>query len=227
MSEDRPNRAAQVVRQLEHDIVTGALKPGDRLDERQLSERFGTSRTPVREALLQLMNSGLVSSIPRKGAVVAAVTVADLLEMFEVMAELESLCARLAARRMQPEEVAELERLHLACKRHLDAGDHDGYYLTNVAFHEAIYAGGRNSYLVRNTKQVRNRLSPYRRLQLYRKGRMASSNSEHDAIVAAIKAGDEDLAANIMRDHVTVQGQALNDLIAILPRTYLDERASA
>lgn len=227
MSDTRPNRAAQIVRQMERDIVTGVLKPGDRLDERQLSDRFGTSRTPVREALLQLTSSGLVSTMPRKGAVVAAVTVAELLEMFEVMAEMESLCARLAARRMTPPDIAVLEVLHKACVPSITDGDPDAYYLANVAFHEAIYAGSRNAYLERQTKQVRNRLSPYRRLQLHRKGRMATSNTEHTAIVDAIKAGDEDGAAALMRGHVTVQGQALNDLIAILPRTYLDERAQA
>lgn len=224
---DRPNRAVEVVRQLERDIVTGVLKPGDKLDERQLSERFGTSRTPVREALLQLTTSGLVSTVPRKGAVVAAVTVAELLEMFEVMSEMESLCARLAARRMLAPEVAALERLHKACEQHLHEGDPDAYYAANVTFHEAIYEGSRNAYLARQTRHVRNRLSPYRRLQLHRKGRLASSNNEHTGIVEAIKAGDEEAAASIMRSHVTVQGQALNDLIAILPRTYLDERASA
>ncbi len=227
MSDTRPNRAAQIVRQMERDIVTGILRPGDRLDERQLSERFGTSRTPVREALLHLTSSGLVSTVPRKGAVVAAVTVAELLEMFEVMAEMESLCARLAARRMTAPDVAALEVLHKACEHPITEGDPDAYYLANVAFHEAIYAGSRNAYLERQTKQVRNRLSPYRRLQLHRKGRMTTSNTEHTAIVDAIKAGDEDGAAALMRGHVSVQGQALNDLIAILPRTYLDERAQA
>lgn len=226
-AEQRGNRGAEIVRELERDIVRGALKPGDRLDERQLSERFGTSRTPIREAILQLATSGLVSTVPRRGAVVAAVTLSELLEMFETMAELESACARLAARRMQPAELAALERLHMACERHVMEQDPDAYYAANVSFHEAIYEGSRNGFLARQTRHLRNRLSPYRRLQLHRKGRMLSSNAEHAAMVEAIRAGDEDAAGAVMRQHVSVQGHGLNDLIALMPRSYLDERASA
>lgn len=218
MPRRKGNRAAEVVRALEHEIITGVLKPGDRLDERQLSERFAVSRTPVREALVQLASSGLVTTWPRRGTVVATITVNELIEMFEVMAEMESLCARLAARRMLREDVARLERLYEDCRALLDNGDPDAYYTANVAFHEAIYTGSRNAYLERHTTTLRNRLSPYRRLQLHRQGRLAMSNEEHARIVDAIRTGDEERAAAEMRRHVSVQGQALNDFIALLPR---------
>lgn len=226
MPKTEGNRAAQVVRALERDIVTGALRPGDRLDERKLGERFAISRTPVREALAQLASTGLVTTLPRRGAVVAAITVSELIEMFEVMAEMESLCARLAARRMLRDDVRRLQELHEECQRLVEAGDPDAYYAANIEFHEAIYAGSRNGYLARHTKQLRNRLSPYRRLQLHRQGRLVGSSGEHQRIVDAIRAGDENAASEEMRRHVTVQGQGLNDLLAILPRNYLEPRAS-
>ncbi|HBN49026.1 MAG TPA: GntR family transcriptional regulator, partial [Thalassospira sp.] len=100
--------ATDLVQKLERDIVTGVLKPGDKLDERSLSERFGVSRTPVREALQTLAGSGLVATMPRRGTIVASITVADLIEMFEVMAELEAMCARLAARRMARADIEKL-----------------------------------------------------------------------------------------------------------------------
>ncbi|MCG8359901.1 MAG: GntR family transcriptional regulator, partial [Kiloniellales bacterium] len=86
-------RADELRQDLEAEIFAGRLAPGQRLDESKLAARFGVSRTPVREALLQLASIGLVEMRPRQGAVVAAVTIRRLLQMFEVMAELEAFCA--------------------------------------------------------------------------------------------------------------------------------------
>src|SRR3546814_11032117 len=91
----------------------------DLLDESKLAQHFGVSRTPVREALRELAAADLVVLRPRQGAVVATVTVTQLLHMFEVMAELESFCARLAARRMTAEERRHLTEVHDACRTHL------------------------------------------------------------------------------------------------------------
>ena len=212
----RQNRATAVVRTLEQDILAGVLKPGDRLDERQLGLRFGLSRTPIREALVQLGAIGLAVSEPRRGTVVAEVTLAELIEMFEVMVELEALCAQLAARRMTPAQITRLEARHEAAQPLAEAGDHDGYYLANVHFHEALYAGARNAFLERQTLYLSRRLSPYRRLQLRRPGRLATSNHEHSEIIDAIRKADGEVAAQIMRDHVTVQGTGLVDLFTML-----------
>ncbi|MFH1804789.1 MAG: GntR family transcriptional regulator [Pseudomonadota bacterium] len=218
--------ATDLVQALERDIVTGVLKPGDRLDERSLSERFAVSRTPVREALQTLAGTGLVTTMPRRGTVVASITIAELIEMFEVMAELEAMCARLAARRMARVDVEKLFSLSAECAALRDHANADGYYEANVRFHEAIYAGCRNAYLERQTKNVRNRLSPYRRLQLHRPGRVERSSDEHADILKAISTGDAVQAGDLMRAHVAVQGEALNDLLAIVPRAYLEPLAS-
>jgi DNA-binding GntR family transcriptional regulator len=210
------NRATAVVQALEQDILAGVLRPGDRLDERQLGERFGLSRTPIREALLQLTASGLALSEPRRGTVVAAITLTELIEMFEVMVELEALCAQLAARRMTPPQIERLAARHEAAQPFVDAADHDGYYLANVQFHEALYAGARNAFLERQTLYLSRRLSPYRRLQLRRPRRLATSNQEHALIIDAIRRADGDTAARIMREHVTVQGSGLVDLFTML-----------
>ncbi len=217
----RFNLAATLVGELEREIVTGGLQPGDKLDERMLSERFNVSRTPVREALQQLSSSGLVETRPRRGTVVASITVNELIEMFEVMSELESYCARLAARRMMAPEIAALRDLYEACAREREREEPDSYYAANVAFHEAIYAGSHNSYLERQTKAVRNRLSPYRRLQLYRPGRIGGSCDEHLEVLDAITRHDSEKAGEAMLRHVDIQGAALNDLLAMLPRAYL------
>src|SRR5262245_58018244 len=93
---ERPgNRSANLRDQIEEEIATRRLLPGTRLDEQDLANRFQVSRTPVREALLQLASEGLVQLRPRRGAVVREIPMPRLIEMFEVMGELEAMCARL------------------------------------------------------------------------------------------------------------------------------------
>jgi DNA-binding GntR family transcriptional regulator len=210
-------RVLELVRTLEQEIVTGVLSPGDRLDEATLATRFGVSRTPVREALGQLASTGLVEIKPRRGAAVAAPGLKELLEMFEVMAELEGLCGRLAARRMSAGEREALQTAHEACRSCVQAGDSDGYYAANVAFHEAIYAGCRNRFLAEQTRTLRNRLAPYRRLQLRRVDRVNESFGEHEAVLAAILDGDAEGADRLLQSHVTVQGGSFADFVANLP----------
>lgn len=225
-AKQRPGRRADDLRgTLERDILSGDLAPGERLDETRLAARFGVSRTPVREALLQLASGGLVEMRPRQGAVVAAMTVQQLLQMFEVMAEMEALCARLAARRMTAAERQALASLHETCGEPARSGDVDGYYAVNRSFHELIYSGARNDYLEDQTRGLRNRLSSYRRFQLNHPGRIARSRSEHGEVVAAVVAGDADRAADAMRSHVAIQGDTFTDLVAALPPAYLQQTA--
>ena len=94
------------------------------------------SRTPVREALLQLVGSGLAIQIPKRGCFVKAPSLRDMVEMFEVMSELEGMCARLAARRISDEQLAELKAANVGCDDAIKANDSDLYYHKNVAFHE-------------------------------------------------------------------------------------------
>src|SRR5437763_13034882 len=123
---------------IEDKIATGAFPPGMRLDETELTQKFGVSRTPLREALIQLSSMGIVSIRPRRGAVVSDVTPQRLLEMFEVMAELEAMCARLAARRMSDADQQQLLRAHGACEAACMAADPANYYHENQHFHHAI-----------------------------------------------------------------------------------------
>lgn len=226
-TQNRPGRRADDLRgTLERDILAGDLPPGERLDETGLAARFGVSRTPVREALLQLASSGLVEMRPRLGAVVAAMTVQQLLQMFEVMAEMEALCARLAARRMTPAERSALGSLHGSSATPAESGDVDGYYEVNRSFHESIYAGAHNAYLEEQTRSLRNRLSSYRRFQLNHPGRIDRSLAEHGDVVAAIVEGDADRAADAMRAHVAIQGDTFTDLVAALPPAYLQHATS-
>jgi DNA-binding GntR family transcriptional regulator len=209
-------RSDQLVDEIEDRIATGFYALGERLDEQQLADEFGVSRTPIREALNQLSATGLVVIRPRRGAVVADVTPARLFEMFEVMAELEAMCGRLAARRMTPEEEQALRQAHLDCDNARDLGDSDEYYRRNELFHHLIYEGSHNAFLTEQAMALHSRLKPYRRLQLRVKNRMQTSFDEHQSIVDAISAGDGNLAAEALRSHVVVQGERFTDLVSSL-----------
>ncbi|MBU1210007.1 MAG: GntR family transcriptional regulator [Alphaproteobacteria bacterium] len=210
------NHASQPATILEEEIASGLLSPGTRLEEVALAGRFGVSRTPIREALRLLSASGLVELRPRRGAVVASLSLDRLLEMFEVMAEMEATCARFAARRMTDAERALLKRQHIICGRAGASGDSDTYYEENARYHALISQGAHNGFLSDDIQRLRRRLQPYRRLQLRVGGRIEASFAEHTGITDAIVAGDADTAAEAMRQHVSIQGDRFGDWLATI-----------
>ena len=206
---------AQRLRQrIEDEIVSGDLALGSRLDENQLAARFGVSRTPIREALLQLAVTGLVQTKPRRGAIVSAPEPHLLLAMFETMAEIEAACGRLAARRLVAEDAAALRAALEGCRTALATEDAEAYYAENYVFHTVVYRASRNTFLAEQALSLHRRLAPYRRLQLRVRQRLPQSLAEHEAIVGAIIAGDEIGAAEALRSHVIVQGDRFTDLVA-------------
>jgi DNA-binding GntR family transcriptional regulator len=203
----RRTRADELRHQLADEIMSGMLAPGTTLDETELARRFAVSRTPVREAIRLLDASGLVEARPHRAAVVAHPSHARLLGMFEAMAELEALCAGLAAERMTALERRALEALHEELRALIHSGDPQGYHETNEAFHGAIYAGAHNDYLVELTVATRLRVAPFRRAQFRNLGRLAKSHVEHDRVMVAILRGDRARAAEAMRAHIITVGE--------------------
>lgn len=201
-----PTHSERIRRELEADIVAGRLLPGDRLDEHSLAVRFDVSRTPIREALHQLSASGFIEVRPRRGAVVRQLGVRDLLEVLEVLAELEGLCARMAVRRMSDEDRADLARLHAVCVQAVDLdADDDTYYEANRAFHDLIRRAAGNAVLRHATHALYLRATPYGRHNLRSRERRRRSMEDHERIVRAVLDGDEAAAMDAMRYHVAVQ----------------------
>ena len=197
-------RAEELRLQLADEIVRGALAPGAALDETEIAKRFNVSRTPVREALRQLAASGRVDSRAHRGAVVARPSIERLTGMFEAMAELEAMCAGLAAERMQPAERNRLEAIHEELRVLSHAGNPERFHEVNERFHNAIYAGSQNGYIAEITLATRVRVQPFRRAQFRNLGRLAKSHAEHDRVVVAILRGDKTGAAAAMRAHITL-----------------------
>ena len=207
-------RSADIIKEyLEEAILLGEFSNGDRLDEVRLSEKHEVSRTPIREALLMLAASGLVDLIPNRGAFVRFPSIREIVEMFEVMGELESLAAKLAAKRITDKQMAALNQACQACAQAQHDQDQALYYKQNERFHHLIYEASANSFLIGEAKKLYRRLHPIRRMQLQARGRLAQSMDEHTAIRNAIASGDGDLAGRLLRNHILIQGEKFNDLL--------------
>ncbi|MCJ2085193.1 GntR family transcriptional regulator [Methylobacterium sp. E-005] len=208
------SHAQRLKQRIEDEIVSGELALGSRLDENQLAARFGVSRTPIREALLQLAATGLIQTKPRRGAIVSVPEPHLLLAMFETMAEIEAACGRLAARRLTADDAAALQGALSGCRDAMMTEDAEAYYAENYVFHTVVYRASHNDFLADQALSLHRRLAPYRRLQLRVRQRVPQSLAEHEAIVAAILAGDATQAADALRSHVIVQGDRFTDLVA-------------
>jgi DNA-binding GntR family transcriptional regulator len=216
--ERRRTRADVLQAEIADAIVRGRFLPGARLEEQGLADAFGTSRTPVREALRHLTVTGLVEMRPHRGAVVRTITPDDLSHLFETMAELEAGCAHYAALRMSPAERAALQALHDGAQSLAAARDPERYAAYNLEFHSAIYAGTANPHLAETTLGVRTRVAPFRGAQFRIPDRALSSQIEHGRVVSAIVAGEAPRAAARMREHVlTVRDASLRYLRDTLP----------
>ncbi len=191
-------------------IYDGELAPGAFVDERALVERFGISRTPLREALKVLHAEGLVRLTPRRGSWVAGeLTPQDLDEIFPLMSLLEGLCAYEAVKKATPADVKRLEALHLRLERHAAAGDVARYYEQNYAFHEAVQELAANPYLSRAVSELRRFLRLLRGRQLRVPGRMQASLAEHRRLMRALHRHDPEEAERVMRAHLMAQRAAL------------------
>jgi DNA-binding GntR family transcriptional regulator len=204
----------ELCRRIESDIAEGRLIPGDKLDEQSLARRFSVSRTPAREALLRLANEGLVKFRSRQGATVASMTPQRAIGMVEILTALEAEAAGLAARRMTVAERTGLREIHEQCAQAVHSGNTARYVELNTAFHQAIYAGARNTPLADLVTETRLRMRFFRHQSLSRPARLAASFSEHALIVRAIETGSESDAQQSMRAHIIVGGNLFADMVA-------------
>jgi DNA-binding GntR family transcriptional regulator len=215
---DRASTLSEELRAaLEEMIVSGTLKPGERLDEVELAARFKVSRTPVREAVKALVATGLLEMKGRQGVTVATISIPILLEMFQMMGALEGLCAKLAARRALPNERAALREVHARLIATLATGDPERFYAVNSEFHDVLYDAAHTHFLANQTRALRRRVAAYRRYVTHQPGRMAATIGEHEAIISAIERADAEAAFKAASDHVNLLGDDLADFISVLP----------
>lgn len=181
-------------------IDAGLYRPGDRLVESELAERFGVSRTPIREALQRLETQSMLARDGRS-LIVASLDHNQLAELYVVRAELEGLAARLAAKHASPEEVKVLGDMVADDRAFLD--NPEAMSRANRRFHKLIHLASHNRYLVQQLDLVHRSMALLATTSLAAEGRSAAALGEHDAIVRAIAAGDGDGAQTALRAHIS------------------------
>ncbi len=190
----------QVYDYLRERMRTGELSPGTAINLDETSRRLGVSRTPLRDALLQLEMEGFVTIYPRRGIVVNRLSLRDVQNHYEVIGALESAALLLAFDKLGAREVDSLEARVSRMKTALDADDFDLYYAENVAFHDIYLNLCGNADLVRLVRTLKKRLYDFPRQKGYVKEWEQASVEEHRALLALISAGRRDEAAGYIRD---------------------------
>lgn len=197
---ERESLTQVVSGQIRGRILDGTLKPGERLVEDRLSAELGVSRVPVREALRSLSAEGLVTLLPRRGATVVEVTPEDVAELVEVRALLEGLNAKLAAQRHDPEIIALLEETLVRGNDAASTGTAEELARLNAEFHERLAEASRNSVLSDVMRGLRERTSIA--FAINGRARAREDWQEHAGVLAAVIAGDAELATLLATRHV-------------------------
>ncbi len=199
----KQSAAARIERQLLEDISIGELTPGQRLDEMGLAERFGASRTPVREALSRLTAQGVLVQGKKRGVFVGTFSREELAQIFEAMHEIEAACARIAAQRLTFLSKAEILAAQEACVAAAQADDRKAYLRANEQFHEAIYAATGNPYMAEIAAEFRKRTGPFRAKKFATHDDLIESANSHQALIDNIFSEDSGTASKAMRTHMT------------------------
>ncbi|TFZ06355.1 GntR family transcriptional regulator [Ramlibacter henchirensis] len=192
----------QVAQRLRQMLVENRIRPGAKLNERELSEVLNVSRTPLREAIKMLAAEGLVELVPNRGAIALALTEADVVNTFEVMAGLEALSGELAAQRVTDEELAEIRALHFEMMAAYTRHDLSGYYTLNARIHRAINAAAKNPVLTTTYNQVNARLQALRFRTNQDGAKWKRAVGEHDKMVEALCARDPAAMRDVLLTHL-------------------------
>jgi phosphonate utilization transcriptional regulator len=200
-----------VLRELEHRILAGKLKPGDKLNEEDIAGQLEVSRGPVREAFRALESAGLVRLEKNRGVFVREVSLAEADEIYEVRAGLDELIGRLVAERIEPAQVAELKELLKKMHQAAKARDVEAYYPLNVRFHDRLAELAGNRTLLATYRRLVNELHLYRRETLERGAdSFPISTREHAQIVDAVARRDADRAARLLYEHAIESRERLH-----------------
>ena len=201
--QSKMSTAKRIEAALLEDISAGELAPGQRMDEVRLANRFGASRTPVREALSRLTAQGILVQGEKRGVFVAEYTLQELSQIFEAMHEIEAACARIAAQRLNLLSRTAILNAQAACIDAAETGDRTAYLHANEAFHMAIYQATGNPYMAELASEFRQRTGPFRAKKFAEREDLISSAKSHQDLIDKIFSEDSTTASNGMRSHMT------------------------
>ena len=192
----------QVADRLRSMLIEGRIAPGAKLNERELCEQLGVSRTPLREAIKLLAAEGLVDLLPNRGAVAVKLTEADVLNTFEVLAMMEGMAGELAAQRITEPELAELRALHYEMMACYARRDLSGYYRLNAQIHTGINEAARNPVLAGSYRSINARVQSLRFRTNQDEAKWKSAVQEHEQMIEALQAHDAAALRQVLTAHV-------------------------
>lgn len=202
MQETNQSLSTRVYQRLEDDILGGRYQTNEELKESTIGKELGVSRTPVREALRQLEQQGLVEITPNRGARVIGLTREDFYDIFMIRSMLEGYCAAKAAKNATPEQIAELEEIVYLAQFHVERGHSEQIFEEDNRFHEVIYQASGSKILENLLSNFHHYLLRVRRVTLKSMERAKKSNEEHAAILEAIRSHDEEAAKELANRHI-------------------------
>lgn len=203
----------QIADMLRDMIMTGKLREGDKVNEGQLCENMGISKTPMREALRVLSVEGLIRLVPNRGAFVTKPEFEEIAEMFDVMSLLEGFCACEACQKMTPKEFAHLEKLHTKLEESYRRHDQEEYIHFNNQYHSYVQKIAGNRTLNQIVNGLRKKILLYRFQSLNLPTRFSSSISEHRELLEAFRQRNHSKAETLMREHLQNQSRAMETLV--------------
>ena len=192
----------QVAVQLRQMLVESAIAPGEKLNERELAEQLQVSRTPLREAIRMLAAEGLVELLPNRGAIAVRLSEADIANTFEVMAGLEAQSGELAAQRITPDALAEIQAMHFEMMAAYTRRDLSNYYRLNSAIHSAINAAAANPVLTQTYRQVNARLQSLRFRSNQDVDKWKLAVQDHVRMIDALSARDAAAMREVLVTHL-------------------------
>lgn len=190
-------------------ILKGQLKPGEKVAEPELAERFGISRTPIREAFRQLESEGYLTVIPRKGAVVTSLSERAVEEFYAIKSILEGYAARMAVENLTDKDMEKLEAINERLAQLAQEGDVKNFFRIHNEFHELFIKAAENEKLMELIHQLMLKFNRLRLASLALPGRMEISVQEHKKIIEAFKSKDGERADNLVRKTASYGGQVL------------------
>jgi DNA-binding GntR family transcriptional regulator len=199
----------KILEMIRESILKGTLKPGEKVAEPELAERFGISRTPIREAFRQLESEGYLTVIPRKGAVVTSLSERDVDEFYAIKSILEGYAARLAAKRLTDKDIERLETINTKLAELAADGDVKNFFRVHNEFHDLFIRAADNEKLQELIEQVGMKFNRLRMASLSLPGRMEISVAEHKKIIEAFKAGNGEAADRVVSHTAALGGQVL------------------
>ena len=213
MKLSRATYHVQVADRLRNMIMTGKLVEGDKINENELCETMGISKTPLREALRVLSGEGLIRLVANRGAFVAKPTFEEIAEMFDVMSLLEAFCARAACRKMTARDFTRLEKLHAKLETAFEKRDQEEYIRFNNQYHALVQEIAGNRTLNQIVTGLRKKILLYRFQSLNLPTRFEHSIREHRELLEAFRQREAATAETLMREHLQNQSTALGTLV--------------